>query len=273
MSHPQDVFPPVMPVEGKTFSLFGKSQTTHGYYDLIRNLADDILLKYGKEETVLELIRRYSKKKHLLRKISNGSKNPEPISQIIRILNRSLSDYTLNVEAHLQSLSILKFRDRRLYTSREQHHLYMLEAELTNRLYRDEFKKATKKIALLPHCLRDLTVNCKSAPDEFDYQCKKCSKNCFLNHSGQILQENNIDAYIWRTADIKKKLKEAIQTNHTFGILGIACIPELVSGMRMCVKYGIPVVGIPLDANRCIRWMGDFYPNSINLEQLEKLIT
>lgn len=34
----------------------------------------------------------------------------------------------------------------------------------------------------------------------------------------------------------------------------------------------IPAVGIPLDANRCIRWMGSFHENSVNLEQLELLI-
>ena len=149
----------------------------------------------------------------------------------------------------------------------------MLEIELTNRIFAGDFKNTTSRIALLPHCLRDLSVDCRSEPDEFDHRCKKCSKYCFLNHSGKLLMENNIEAYIWRNADIKKKLREAIETNHTLGILGIACIPELVSGMRKCLKYGVPVIGIPLNANRCMRWMGSFNPTSVDLEQLEKLIT
>jgi len=33
-------------------------------------------------------------------------------------------------------------------------------------------------------------------------------------------------------------------------------------------KYNIPVIGIPIDANRCQRWMGDYYDNSVNLENL-----
>jgi hypothetical protein len=56
------------------------------------------------------------------------------------------------------------------------------------------------------------------------------------------------------------------------GVLGIACIPELVSGMRMCAGAGLPVVGIPLDANRCARWWGEFYYNTVNLRQLERLL-
>jgi len=34
------------------------------------------------------------------------------------------------------------------------------------------------------------------------------------------------------------------------------------------MKRKIPVVGIPLDANRCMRWMGRFEETSVNLERL-----
>jgi hypothetical protein len=34
----------------------------------------------------------------------------------------------------------------------------------------------------------------------------------------------------------------------------------------------VPVVGIPLDANRCARWWGEFHHNTVNLQQLDKLL-
>jgi hypothetical protein len=46
-----------------------------------------------------------------------------------------------------------------------------------------------------------------------------------------------------------------------------------MQGMRNCRKKGIPVLGLPLNANRCIRWFGEFFPNSIDLHELEKLIS
>jgi hypothetical protein len=61
--------------------------------------------------------------------------------------------------------------------------------------------------------------------------------------------------------------------NNGIGVLGIACIPELTFGMRLCRKHNVPVIGIPLDANRCRRWMGDFYENSVNTIRLEKMLT
>jgi hypothetical protein len=72
------------------------------------------------------------------------------------------------------------------------------------------------------------------------------------------------------------KIKEMVNTTRKkgqrLGLLGIACIPELVWGMRKCRNYKIPVVGIPLNANRCIRWFGEFFPNSINIDELAKLM-
>lgn len=70
----------------------------------------------------------------------------------------------------------------------------------------------------------------------------------------------------------EKACKIYIKRKKTFGILGIACIPELMWGMRNCRKNNIPVVGIPLNANCCVRWFGEFFPNSIDLKELERVV-
>jgi hypothetical protein len=72
---------------------------------------------------------------------------------------------------------------------------------------------------------------------------------------------------------LKSLVRNLVEKNGSTGIMGIACIVELANGMKSCRKAGIPVVGIPLNANRCIRWMGDFYENSVDLEELKLLIT
>jgi hypothetical protein len=56
------------------------------------------------------------------------------------------------------------------------------------------------------------------------------------------------------------------------GVMGIACVPELVRGMRMCVKLGVPVVGVPLNANRCSRWMGEYRPTSVELKEVLRFV-
>jgi hypothetical protein len=160
----------------------------------------------------------------------------------------------------------------RLATTREQYHLYMLEIELTNRMSREEFLKADRKIALMPYCLQDFSVSCKSAKNGFDYQCKHCSVKCFQNHASTILEAHNIEPYIWTGGNMKQLAKYTLNEKLTFGVLGIACIPELIFGMRQCRRNNIPVVGLPLNANRCVRWFGEFFQNSVDLDELEKLL-
>jgi len=269
----KDQWPDIVPVDGKTYSLFGNSNSTSDYYKAIGILAGEILGIDPDIRTWIERLRQFSAKKRSLYKFL---KNPDPESQmshIINLIDPHLKEYTLKTEEHLRSLPISKVWDRRLATSREQYHLYMLEIELTNRMFADDFRKADRKIALMPYCLKDFLVNCKSEKNGFDYQCKHCSGRCFQNHASNILKDHRIEPYIWMEGDMKQLAKYTLKENKSFGVLGIACIPELMWGMRNCRKNNIPVVGIPLNANRCVRWFGEFFPNSIDLNELEKLVS
>ena len=74
------------------------------------------------------------------------------------------------------------------------------------------------------------------------------------------------------SGNIKKMAKETDSGKERFSVLGIACLSQLINGMRACRKNGIPVVGLPLNANRCIRWFGKFFPNSVDLTELRRLV-
>jgi hypothetical protein len=161
--------------------------------------------------------------------------------------------------------------DRRLRTTEEQYHLHMLEIELVNRVHRDRFLRSDFRIALLPHCLRDVRRECRSVPGDLDSVCAGCSETCFLQRVSAILLESGVHPYIWRNAELSTLFRR-LEGRGAFGVLGIACIPELAWGMRACRKRKIPVVGIPLDANRCMRWMGRFEETSVNLKRLGELV-
>ena len=264
--------PEYSPVDGKTYSLFGNSDSTSEYYETIRMLADKIQVLNTDIQALIENIRRFSLKKRILKKALINTESDNQISVILNIIDPYLKKYTGNTEEHLRRLPVSKLFDRRLATSREQYHLYMLEIELTNRRFSSDFLSADRKIALMPYCLQDFSANCKSTRNGFDYQCKHCSVRCFQNYASEILEANNIEPYIWMEGYMKKLAKFSLREKRTLGILGIACIPELTWGMRNCWKNSIPVVGIPLNANRCIRWFGEFFPNSVDLAEIEKLV-
>lgn len=258
-------------IEGKTYTLFGNTDSTAAYYQTIRSIADKILHEYDMD-SVLKAIKKYSPKKEYLRQIIKKSEINSLISFCLISVHDELKQFTLKTSEHLKNLSPLKFWDRRISTTEEQYHLYMLEIEITNRKNKIKFLQCKDKISLHPYCLRDLSVTCKAVKNEFDYQCRSCSKTCYQNNASRILKEYNIKPYIWMGASINKPANEANRNGGSFGILGIACIPELVYGIRRCMSKNIPVVGIPLNANRCIRWFGEFRHNSVDLNELENLI-
>lgn len=262
--------PSYVPVAGKTYSLFGRDLSTGPYYDRIRRLADDLLRNIPGEKSLLALIRNAGRRKWLLDRVArreDGSVH----SSILQSLGNALSPYTTNVRTHLNGLSIRSVTDRTLRTTEEQYHLHMLEIELVNRVHRDRFLQCEFRIALLPHCLRDFRRECRSALGDLDSVCADCTETCFLHRVSAILREAGIHPYIWRNAELSTLFRR-LEGRGPFGILGIACIPELAWGMRACMKRKIPVVGIPLDANRCMRWMGRFEETSVNLDRLSELV-
>src|SRR5665647_2857009 len=134
-------------VAGKTYSLFGQSDSTSGYYKTIRELADRVVTMHPDTLELLDELEGFSKRKKRLKDALKHKNDGDRMHEILNLIDPPLRKYTENTEQHLKELPLTKIWDRRLATSREQYHLYMLEVELTNRLLREEFRKAPGKIA------------------------------------------------------------------------------------------------------------------------------
>jgi uncharacterized protein len=150
--------------------------------------------------------------------------------------------------------------------------LYMLEIELTNRIFKEDFKRSRYKFALLAHCLRDFRPGCRSVKGDVEAVCRGCTDDCLIHLGGVLLEKYGVKPYISVEMDQEKLFEEIKREHISVGALGIACVPELAMGMRLCIRMGISPVGIPLNANRCARWMSQAHETSFNLEQLEELL-
>ncbi len=255
---------------GKTYSLYGGKGGSDDFYELLHRVADECLNGNRSIPELLSVVRAVGRSKLRLRRtlLLDGTKE----STLVRTLDGSFSPFTEAVTEHLRGLGLRQRWDRTLATSREQYHLYMLEIELQNRLDTERFRTSDTKLAFLPHCLRDLAADCQSTHRGVDYVCKGCSEKCNVNGVSKLLRRHGVQPYIWMTANLRSLFRRLQKEGKTPGVLGIACIPELVRGMRLCARAGVAVVGIPLDANRCARWWGEFHYNTVNLRELEKLL-
>jgi hypothetical protein len=259
------------PVHGKTYSLFAEGDDSERYYAKIKRLADMFLQHCPDEKRLLGLIRKVGKKP-LLSGFKTTGADGKTLQFVRETLRQSLSIYTQNVSHHLKSLPAAKRVDSTIATTEEKYHLYMLEIELVNRIYREEFERSAYKFALMAHCLRDFRPGCRSVKGDIEAVCRGCTEDCFIRLGSVLLEKYGIKPYISVEMDQERLFRRLKQEHPSIGALGIACIPELTMGMRLCIRTGIPPIGIPLNANRCARWMSQAHETSFNLEQLEDLL-
>lgn len=254
--------------KGKTYSLFGNHKTTEQYYRVIRELTDLFLKRCPDEKRLLLQIRKAGSGRGALA----GDYDKALISFIKKAFRESLSIYTEGVNEHLRTLPLSRRLDSILRTKQEQYHLYMIEIELVNRMYKEAFRNSEYKFALIAHCLRDFRPGCRSAEGDIESVCRGCTRECFVHLASVLLKKYDIHPYISLSIDLDKLFKKIRAEHQSVGALGIACVPELAAGMRLCIKLDIAPAGIPLDANRCARWMGQAHESSFSIEELERLL-
>lgn len=259
------------PVEGQSYTLFGSQTSTKGYYATVRDLVTSLMDQFPDEHTLLFHLREasgYSSPKGSSVKLDRSLHK-----LLMETTGRNLSEYTRRTREHLRSLSIRKRLDPVLRTKEYQYHLFMLEIELVNRIYKEPFRKSLYKFSLIAHCLRDFRPGCRSVTGEMERICKACTKDCFIHLGGTLMEKHDIRPYISTTIDMETLFSKLKKEHPDIGALGIACVPELVHGMRLCLELDIPAVGIPLNANRCARWMKETRESSFSLDELEKLLS
>jgi hypothetical protein len=254
------------PLVGKTYTLYGQASTSDEYFRQVDALLDACLRRWPGTVLLAELVGPSTSERRLARAARLVD---SPVNFACAQAEDRLASYFLDVAAHRASLSLIDHCSKTLAMTREQYFLCAVEIELRNRLNLVRFAQCGEPLALLPHCLRDLAASCRAKPRGIDTMCMGCSASCYLNQVSRLLRRHRVQPYIWMSANLGKLLR---QRANVLGVLGIACIPELARGMRRCARAGVPVLGLPLDANRCARWLGELRPNSVNLNRLETLL-
>lgn len=266
------------PVRGRTYCLYGASDSTTGYYEAVTRLADECLQAWPDIAVLLADIRRATKSSRRLGRLARSLQGDPhaghaPAACALARATDALSPYLCDIDAHLRQLSLGQRSDSELTTTREQYLLYCLEVELTNRTHVERFKAAGTKIAFLPHCLRErFDEDCKVRVEGLDYVCTSCTPGCYIDAVSRALRLHDVQPYIWMQADLSRVLKAGARREGGLGVLGIACLPELVAGMRRCERARVPVVGLPLDGNCCARWWGTMGETTVDVDRLRELL-
>ena len=181
-----------------------------------------------------------------------------------------LGIYTKNVNLILKNIDKkYKYREDFLFCSRKEveYHLNMVGAQIMNEAYRKEFLKTKEKGLLLPSCMRIKDEkNCKAIKTEEGYICNSCSKNCNVNKYDKLGKKYNFQVYIIpheSSISVKNKIKDG-----HIGIIGVACVLNLISGGLKAKNLGFVPQCVFLDYCGCKDWHDKGIITDINMSYL-----
>jgi len=191
--------------------------------------------------------------------------------------NQELSLYTFNVENYLaNSAPLKKGNEDYLFCSRKvsDYHLSMVGAELMNIAFRDNFLKTARKALLLPACMKSNPLYCKAKKETLDSSCTGCDPECAINNYRKMGEYLNFEVHIIpHSSDFSNWLK-TWAVNKDIGVIGVACILNLITGGLEMRDLNIPAQCLFLDYCGCAaHWDEQGIPTEINETRLKYILS
>ncbi len=187
-----------------------------------------------------------------------------------------LGQYTANVNKFLaEKYHEHLFQEDVIFCGRKEveYHLNMVGAEIMNRVFKNEFEKRPRKALILPGCMKFFEgATCRAHNTNLGLRCIGCSKNCNINKLTKRGDEYGFEVYIV-SHESSAFSKSTNKDRDELGIIGVACVSNLIAGGWKSESIGIPAQCVLLDYSSCKNhWDSEGFPTSINLNQLVKLL-
>jgi hypothetical protein len=186
-----------------------------------------------------------------------------------------LGSYTENVESFLQhNKKLLRGREDQFFCSRTQveYHMNMVGAQIMNESLNDEFQKTEKKILLLPTCMAK-SSNCKATISEYALVCQNCTPDCNISKTKEKMANIGVETILIKhSSDFSKWIKPWANQSNT-GLIGTACVLNLLGGGYEMKQMGIPSQCVYLNYSGCKKhWSKTGIATEINIDQVPKLL-
>jgi hypothetical protein len=161
--------------------------------------------------------------------------------------------------------------------TRLEYHLGMLGTEVLNRAYRQRFLAASKRIVIVPPCMRlQPEEKCKAVATPFGARCQACTPTCRVHQLTRLGEKKGFDVFIMPD---ELRVFGAGESGENgpgpgpVGVVGISCALTNWSGGWDTDGIGVPAQGLLLDYPGCsYHWDKKGIPTDINFKQLEELL-
>ena len=176
---------------------------------------------------------------------------------------------------HQNNVSGYKYREDYFFASRRENEYFlnMFAAEILNRGLKKSFIKTSKKVLLLPTCMRNApTTGCKAKSDGKELVCVSCSAECNIGKVTSEIKNENITSYLIPHSSEFSKFLVKWKDIPDIGLIGVACVLNLITGGYEMKRLDIPSQCVFLDYCGCKKhWDKDGFATSLNISQLKKI--
>ena len=199
----------------------------------------------------------------------------EKIEYLYKECRKVLGKYTSNVEKYLLSYKESHInKEDVIYCGKGEIHYFfnMVSAEVMNQVYRNDFISCKRKCIFLPTCMRQTEKKCFGETGEWGYTCRECNEGCNVNKLKKSLKNSNIEVYTIPHETMLFKSKDS--ERKVIGIIGVACVTNLISGGWKALRMGFKPQCVILDYCGCSKhWLKEPLMTSININQLERILS
>lgn len=154
---------------------------------------------------------------------------------------------------------------------RVEYHLNMVGAEIMNRAFRGDFLSCKEKKLILPACMRiKKEKECRAKKGADGYRCSSCSSSCRVNELTKLGKKCGFEVLI--IPHESAAFKDGIKEYGKVGIVGVACILNLISGGYKARRLNFVPQCVILDYCGCKKhWDNEGQITDINLNKLKKI--
>jgi uncharacterized protein len=191
--------------------------------------------------------------------------------------NEVLGRYTPGVKAFLsQELCKRGPREDQLFCAKVpvEYHLNMVAAETMNRGLRADFEQTTKRVVLVPGCMRGARAGtCQADLTGTDIACAACDPACPVNQITTRLREKGTEVFMVLHSTGFSRWLQRWQRAQGYGVTAVACLLNILPGGYEMRDRGIASQCVPLDFPGCSKhWDREGIATAVNEERLVRIV-
>ncbi|MBP8084161.1 MAG: DUF116 domain-containing protein [Spirochaetes bacterium] len=188
----------------------------------------------------------------------------------------TLSNYLHKTEIFLKDSEInYRYRESYFFVNRKpnEYLMNMIGAEILNRNMKNKFSARKNKAVLLPTCMRNVKSICKAQSDGKELVCAACSISCNIGKVTSAMIKFSVKVYLIPHSSDFSRFLIKWKNNHDTGLVGVACVLNLLTGGYEMKRLGIISQCVFLNYCGCKKhWNNNGIRTEININRLIELV-